>query len=383
MTIKLNFASILLSALFLYACGNGESDIEQKKNQLKELKTEMSDLKSQISKLEKELMEEDSTYAMEKDKSILVALNPVKPVKFAHKIEVRGAVASNRNVMISAETMAKIVSINVKEGQNVKAGQILVQLDADILRNSIKELETSLELAKTLYEKQKNLWDQNIGTEVQYLQAKNQKESLEGKLKTTYSQLNNYVIRAPFAGQVNELDVKKGEMMSPGMPICRIVSQEDMFVQSEVSEKYVGKFKVGDSVNIEIPAIDVNTPSVITAIGKVVNVQNRTFRIEVDLPKQYAKIARPNQVVVLTITDYVNPKAITVPSRVVQKDAEGNYVYVKEDSDLGLVARKKHVQIGKSYEYQTEIRDGLNTKDVILTEGYRDVADGSLIKTKS
>lgn len=383
MTIKLNFASVIIAAFVLYSCGNGASEVEKKKEKLKELKTEMSALKAEISSIEKELILQDSSYSKEKDKSILVSLEDLNEVKFAHKIEVRGAVASNRNVLISAVTMAKIISINVKEGQNIKTGQILVELDANVLRNNIKELQTSLELAKTLYQKQKNLWDQNIGTEIQYLQAKNQKESLERKLKTAYSQLDNYIIRAPFDGQVNELDVKKGEMMSPGMPICRIVSLQDMHVQSEVSERYVGKFEVGDSINLEIPALNIKAASVITSIGKVVNVQNRTFRIEVSLPKKYTKNARPNQVAVLTITDYVNKTAITVPSKVIQKDAEGNYVYVKMNSDLGAVARKKHVVIGKSYENDTEIREGLSSKDVIITEGYRDVADGSLIKTKS
>ncbi len=383
MTIKLNFASIILTGFVLYACGNGASEVEKKKEKLKELKTEMTDLKAEISKIENELIEEDSSYAKEKDKSVLVAMNKIQEVKFSHKIEVRGAVASNQNVQISAEAMAKIININVVEGQNVKTGQVLVQLDADILRNNIKELETSLELAQTMYNKQKNLWDQNIGTEVQYLQAKNQKESLERKLKTAQSQMDNYIVRAPFDGQVNELDVKKGEMMSPGMPICRVVSLEDMHVQSEVSERYIGKFEVGDSVILNLPGMNTNSPSVITSVGKVINVQNRTFRIEVSLPKMLAKNARPNQVVVLTITDYINPKALTVPSKIVQKDAGGNYVYVKEDTEMGTIARKKHIEIGMSYNNKTEIKEGLSSKDVILTEGYRDVADGSLIKSKS
>jgi RND family efflux transporter MFP subunit len=267
----------------------------------------------------------------------------------------------------------------VKEGESVKKGQVLVELDAEILRNNIQELKTSLELANTLYLKQKNLWDQNIGTEVQYLQAKNNKESLERKLKTTRSQLDYYNVKAPFNGRVYEIDVKLGSMMSPGMPVCRVVSLEDMYIQADVSESYVGKFEVGDTVDIDIPAMNITTKSTISAIGKVINVQNRTFEIEVKLPEEVNGNARPNQVTVLTITDYVRKKAITIPSKVVQRDANGNYIYVAVESENGMIAKKQHVTIGKSYKLSTEVLSGLDSGAKILTEGYRDVADGALI----
>lgn len=378
MRIKLSFVPLALAGFIVLSC-NSSTDIEKKKEELKELKKEMVNLKAQISKIEKELLEQDSTFVNERDKSVLVALEPIIPRKFEHRISVRGAIASQKNVMLSAEAMANVVRIHVREGESVRQGQILVELDAQILQNNIQELKTALELASTLYEKQKNLWDQNIGTEVQYLQAKNNKESLERKLKTTRSQLENYFVKAPFSGRVYELDVKLGSMLSPGMPVCRVVSLEDMYIQADVSESLVGKFEVGDTVDIEIPAMNIMTKSTINAIGKVINVQNRTFQIEVKLPKEVNGDVRPNQVTVLTITDYVKDKAITIPSKVVQKDGTGNYIYIARPGENGMVAKKQHITIGKSYNLSTEVLSGLDSGAKILTEGYRDVADGALI----
>lgn len=374
---------IALLAAFFVACGGETTDTETVKKNLHDKKQELIALKTEITELEEKLIQMDSAYAQEKDKSILVALKSVKPKAFIHNIEVRGSVESQRNVMISAEAMGKITSIKVKEGQMVKSGQVLVELDADIIRKSIQELKTSLDLATTMYEKQKNLWEKNVGTEVQYLQAKNQKEGLERKLSTTYAQLENYIIRAPFSGQVNDLDVKNGEMMSPGMPICRVVSLEEMYISSDVSEKFIGKFNVGDSVTFRIPAMNLEAKSKITAVGKVINEQNRTFKIEIDLPRSLSSNARPNQVVVLTLTDYVSEKALTVPSRIVQKDSKGNYIYINGKSEAGSIASKRYISVGKSYKQTTEVLNGLEPNEMILVEGYRDVADGSLIKVNS
>lgn len=383
MKIRLNHILIIIAGAFMIACSSKPAGSEKKKEKLHDLKQQMVELKKEINMLEEELIKEDSSYALEKDKSILVETIKVNPKKFFHKIQIRGTVSSNRNVQISAEAMAKIVKVFVSEGQYVKQGQMLLELDAKILRNNIQELKTSLELATTMYDKQKNLWEKNIGTEVQFLQAKNQKESLEKKLNTAYAQLDNYMIKAPFNGQINSLDVKKGEMMSPGMPICRLVSLEDMHIQADLSERFIGTFKVKDSVLVEFPSLNTKIMTTISSIGKVINEQNRTFRIEVKLPEQVSQNARPNQLAVLTMTDYVNTKALIVPSKIVQKDARGNYIYVTGKGEEGLVAKKQHVNIGKSYNEQTEILQGLKAKEEILTAGYRDVADGTLIKINS
>src|SRR5690606_14136693 len=188
-------------------------------------------------------------------------------------------------VMISAETAGTIERVHVKEGQRVGAGQVLVTLDAAILRNAVAELKTSLELANTIFEKQSRLWEQKIGTEVQYLEAKNNKESLERKLATTQSQLAQAVVKAPFAGTVDDVTAREGEMASPGVPLVRITSPQDTYIKADISERYIGKLGVGDEVEVYFPVQDMRAKSTIAAVSQVINPENRTFSVEVKIPK--------------------------------------------------------------------------------------------------
>lgn len=365
-----------LSAV-LVACGGGD-ELEEKKAKVDELKNQISELKGEMHTLEDEIKAIDPTYGVKKVNKVLITALDVKTGHFEHKIDVRGGIESRTNVMLSPEIGGKIETVNVKEGQRVKKGQLLFSLDNDIIRNSIAELETSLELATVVAEKQENLWKQNIGTEIQYLEARNNKESLERKLSTARAQLAQSRVKAPFDGSIDKIDAKVGEIAQPGMALVRIVNPDDVHISADISERFIGKFKKDDKVDIYFPALDQRMVSTINSVGQVINSENRTFEIEIDLPKLDFP-AKPNQVVVLSLIDYVNDEAIKVPTKLVQKDKKGQFVYEVVEKDGNQVAQKVHIETGLSFNNETEITAGLKVGQVVAYKGYRDLSEGVIV----
>lgn len=367
---------LLALAVLVSACG--KSELEEKKEAYKALKSQAAELQAEIKDLEKEIMKLDSTFGKSTSNKVLITSINIQPEYFEHKIEVRGGVESRTNVTVSTQIPGEIESVRVKEGQNVKKGQVLLVLDDEIIRNNIAELETSLELATLVFNKQKNLWDKNIGTEIQYLQAKNNKESLERRLATAKSQLHQYRVTAPFAGSIDAVEAKVGEMAQPGFPLVRIVNPNDIHIKSDVSERFIGKFKKGDAVDVYFPSQDKRIVSTIKSVGQVINDQNRTFEVEVELPTLSFPV-RPNQVVVLNMRDYYNEKAIKVPTKLIQRDNKGSYVYQVIEKDGKSVAEKLHVTPGISYNNETEILDGLAMNQKIAFKGYRELSEGVVV----
>lgn len=374
MKTKYIYPAILLVAA---ACGGSEGDknLEAKKAELDKARTQLQEVKGKITELEKEISLLDPEFARQNTKAILVSTFIAEKKPFEHKVEVRGAVESRRNVYLSAQIGGEIRKINVIEGQKVSQGQTLVELDAEVIRKSIAELKTGLELATTVYEKQSQLWAKKIGTEVQYLQAKNNKESLEGKLSTAYAQLNLAMIKAPFSGTVDQLPARVGEMASPGVPLVRIVSTEQMYLKTDVSERFIGRFSAGDKVDILFPLVNKTLSSVISSVGQVINEENRTFEVEIKLPK-VDFVVKPNQVVILQLRDYVNENAFAVPTRLIQQDEDGQFIYIVEKRESGTIARKIHVSAGISSANQTEILEGLKGDERIVDQGFRDLTEG-------
>ena len=367
---------VILFALAATACSKeGASDAERKKQELADARKEYQELKTKINTLESELKELDPEFAKETDKAILVSSFVPEKNTFQHKFDVRGSVKSKRNVLMSAEIPARIDRVHVRQGQNVSKGQLLVSLDADVLNNSIKELETQLELANTIYERQARLWEQKIGTEVQYLQAKNNKESLESRLATTKSQIAQANLRAPFSGSVDEVPAREGEMASPGIPLVRLTSPEDMYIEAEISERFLGKVVPGDRVEVQFPMQEKSIESTVAAVSDVINPENRTFRVDVRIPGSNIDL-RPNQVTILQITDYVKKDAISIPTRLLLRDDQGEYVYAIEKKGKDDVAKKIRVKSGMTYSGQTEIIEGLKGDEQLIDKGFRDVAEG-------
>ena len=363
---------ITLAISTLFGCQTG-TDLDAKKAELAEAKNALSELQQKISTLEDEIAALDTSTVVQN--AVLISSQKIELVPFAHNINVRGSVASRKNVMISAETMGRIESIRVREGQDVSKGQVLLTLDADIIRNNIEELKTSLELATTVFEKQERLWKNNIGTEIQYLEAKNNKESLERRLATTNSQLSQSIVKAPFSGRVDDLPAKLGEMAQPGLPLVRMVNPESMYVEADISERFLGAFSRGDSVSLHFPIQNRTYTSKITAVGQVINPENRTFKIEAALTKTDFKV-KPNQVVVLKLTDYNVQDAVLVPSEIILTDATGKFLYVVDNENEIMVAKKRSIEAGKTQNGQTEVINGLNENDMIVLDGYRDLNDG-------
>lgn len=361
----------------LAACQTEDKNsLTAKKQELEKTKTELADLKKKISDLEKEIRAEDPSFG--KAAAIKVEVMPVTEAAFERFTEVRGSAESRRNVAISSQMGGEVRRVHVREGQQVAKGQVLVSLNADVLESTLAELKTSYELAKTTYERQERLWNQKIGTEIQYLQAKNQKEATEKRIAATEAQLDQLILRAPFTGTVDQVDAREGQMASPGVPLVRLLSASDLYITADVSDDFIGKIKAGDKVKVFFPGPDTEVSSYVASVGQVINPENRTFQVEIKLPDG-AKV-QPNQIAAVTFRDYVNPKTIAVPTRLIQRDSQGQFVFVVQKGEQETVARKAYIQTGVSYNGNTEVVSGLNNGQWVVGAGFREVADGMEIE---
>lgn len=373
-------ASILLVAM--QACNGTEDSLEGKMDKLKELKTEAQTLSEEIKTLESEINAMDPSALDSKVNATLITTLPVQQESFIHKIEVRGNVNSRTNAMLSAEMMGRVVRARVQEGDQVTAGQVIVELDRSVMDNNVEELKTSIELARTVFERQKRLWDQNIGTEIQYLQAKNNLEGLERRMQTLESEMTKLTVRAPFAGTIDKLNVRAGEMLSPGSPIALLTSTRDMYVSGEVSERYVGRFAPGDSVDISFPSINIQSKAIISSVGTVINPNNRTFPVEINL-KDMPNNVKPNMIASLLLTDYENDNSMVIPTYLILQDRIGSFVWLKKQINGVDVAKKAYIETGNSFMEKTEVNSGLAIGDVLIDKGFREMNEGMNVRLAS
>lgn len=367
---------LLLSALsvFLFACGNKTPD---KKTELANLKKEEVALSDKIKKLEDEIALSDTT---KKFKVLDVEVATVTAQPFKSYVEVQGKLDAEENVTVSPQMPGTVSSIYVKEGDNVKAGQILASLDDAVARQGLEELKSQLAFATDLFNKQKNLWDQKIGSEVQFLSAKNNKDALEKKLQTMNEQLDMYKIKSPINGTVDEMSLKLGQATAPGAPGIRVVNMNSLKIKADVAESYAAKIKSGNSVTVEFPDMPGKSMDTkISFVGRVINAMNRTFGVEVNLPADPE--LHPNMISHLKIVDYQTASSIVIPLNVVQSSEDGSYVFLSTTNDKGkMVAHKQIVKTGRDSNGQVEILEGLKEGDSLITVGFQDVEDGELIK---
>ncbi|MBN1199613.1 MAG: efflux RND transporter periplasmic adaptor subunit [Bacteroidales bacterium] len=355
--------------VFLFSCGGAED----KASKLEALKTERDNLSRQISLLEKEVYPEGKTA------SVPVMIDTLRTIPFSHCIEVQGKVDGNENIGVSPRTPGVVNRILVKEGDNVVKGQILAELDAEVLKQTLKELESQLAFATELYEKQKALWDQKIGSEVQFLTSKNNKESLENKIATIQDQIKMSNITSPIDGTVEEIPIKVGEMAAVGFPAFRVVNFNRAKVIADVGEAYSAKIKTGDQVQIYLPDLGKEFDQRVTFASKYIDPVNRTFVVEAALPSNHL-VYRANMIAILRIKDYENPQAVAIPRNYIQSSRdEGEYVFVAEGTNGFLVAKKQYIKPGITYNGLTEIREGLSAGDLIITAGYQDLYDNQPI----
>lgn len=370
---------LAFSVLWLISCGKPDQ-LAEKRAELKAAKAEAQELKAKITTLEEEIADLDPNYAKIHRDPTLITTIPVAVKDFAHFIEIAGEVDSRQNIVLTAEVPGTVEQINVREGDEVRKGTVLIRLDASSTQRTIDELETALELATTVYERQANLWEQKIGTEIQYLEAKNKKESIERQLETAKVQLGKSVIRAPFSGSVEEIPVKLGETAMAGTELLRLVGTDKMFIEADISEAYIGSFDPNDSVKVHFPATNATYGTIITSVGRVIDKENRTFKIEIKLPSNMSAIVKPNQLAVVKINDFVKEEAVVVPTNLIQRDNAGEYVFIVEKGDSLSIARKVHIESGKSYKNETLVKKGLSGEELLVDQGFREVADGFNVK---
>ncbi|MCK5279291.1 MAG: efflux RND transporter periplasmic adaptor subunit [Cyclobacteriaceae bacterium] len=364
--------------LSISACEQ-KDPLQAKKEELKSQKTKLQKIKTSITELEKEISAMDPDFAKKNRKATLITTTDVEKKTFEHYVEVSGAVKSRKNVLISAENMGNINRILVKEGNEVKRGQLLLSLDIELYQRSLDQLETEYALAKTMFEKQSNLWGQNIGTEVQYLEAKNRKESLENQIANIKTQISKSQIRAPFAGTIENVLVREGEMAQMGSPLVRIVNHQDMYIKADLSEAHIGKFKKGDEVVIYFPSINQTIQSRISSVGQIIDIMNRTFSIEALLPLTKFTI-KPNLLAIVKLRDIEINGAVVIPAKLIQKDNKGDFVFIAKKDSNELIARKIQIDRGITYKNNTMITNGLTGDETLINEGFRDVADGGKVK---
>ncbi|MCE2495457.1 MAG: efflux RND transporter periplasmic adaptor subunit [Flavobacteriales bacterium] len=362
-----------IAALFLAACGSTAprdtselAELQKEKDSLVSLSQEIT---AQIAELDESISKLDTAA-----KRALVSVVAAEQRSFEHYFSVHGIVQANKNVTLFSESAGTITGVLVKEGQRVRTGQVLVELDADVMKSQLKEIETSLELATELYERQKRLWDQKIGSEVDYLNAKNRKEGLEQSKATLERQIKMAQVVAPSSGVVDEIFPRQGEYVGSSSPVVRLVNLDQPYLESEVTEAYVGRIGAKTLVRIAFPALDTVVEATISRAGDYINPNNRTFKVEINLDQMKGLNVKPNMLAVVHIRDYSSEEAVTLPSRMVQQTADGSsYVYVaSQGTDIARVEMRA-VQPGRSYDGYTEILKGIQPNEFVVDQGARSI----------
>jgi len=349
-----------------------------KQDQLNKLKKEHDILTEQIKTLEKEISDSDTT-KVEAANSPKVSVSEMTPGVFNHFIEVQGKLDGEENLGVSAKAPGTVEEVYVKMGDKVTKGQILAKLDDQILQQSLKQMNDNLAFVTELYQKQEKLWEQKIGSEVQYLSAKNNKESLENSIKTLKDQIDMMRIESPINGTVEEVSIRIGQSVGPGLPIFRVVNFSTMKVVADIAEAYSSRVNVGDEVIVRFPDLQKDITAKISSASKYIGAQNRTFQIEVRM-KPETNNFKANMIAILKINDYRAENAMTIPLNLVQKDQEGNFVFVAEKGSPSYVAKKHRVTIGQTYNGLVEIKEGLKSGDLLINAGQLDLQDGETIR---
>ena len=363
---------LLTAAVIIASCGATKTadDENSKRALLQQYKQELHDLKLEIGTLEKELG------TTEKNEIVKVKVTELQNDTFEHFVEVTGNVEALDDVEVSPETIGIIDEVFVKEGQTVKKGAVLAKLNTDILERSMDEVMVQLDLANLNYERQNNLWKQNIGSEMQYLQSKNTKEGLEKRVESLKTQIEMGKIKSPVSGVVDVVYQKKGHIGNPQMPFAKVINISKMKVYADISEFYLTKIKKGDVVDLFFPALNREIKAPINQIGNSIDPNNRTFRVRINLNNP-DKMIKPNLVSIIKVRDYFNMEAIAVPVLYIKEDLKGSYTYIVETKNSKNSAKKVYVKTGVTNNNVIEVVEGLTAGMKIVSEGYNQIIDGT------
>lgn len=369
---KIIYSGILLGTFLLASCSK---TLEEQK---KALKADIQKHKDEIVQIEtqlKELTADDK----EEDKRSVVYLDQVQHQEYSSYVKVNGVVATDQNVMVMPEVNGVLSSVNVRRGQSVRKGQTIARVDNSIMQKNLAELKTQLEFATTMFEKQERLFKQNVGTEIQYLQAKNNKESLDNSIATLKSQIAKSTIVAPISGKIDEIFPKQGELVSPGSPVVRIVSTSNVYVDAEVSEAYIGKVNLNDEVQVFFPFLNKTFDAKITYKGNFINPNNRTFKVHIGFKTGKMDLP-PNMLAVVQLRDVYIKDAVIVPSKLIKNDGKTDFVYTVKDKKV----EKKSIETLSIYDGKSAVSGSLKVGDKLIVKGYNAVSKGEevIIKTE-
>jgi RND family efflux transporter MFP subunit len=374
MNLDMKKVILIATSLLLIACGEKSTDDLIKDKNITELKNRKATIQAELEKIDAALVNGNKTPETE----ALVSVVIIKDTVFNHYLEVQGNVNTKENILVQPEFSGTLTTLNVKAGQRVAKGQILGKVDDAGMSQQLASIENQYALAKTTFERQKNLWDKKIGSEIQFLQAQAQMISAQKSVAQMRAQVAKTVIRAPFSGTIDEVFVERGQVVAPSpQGLMRIVNLSNMYVSTTVPETYIGKLKPGTEVDVFLTSLGKTYKGKVRQVANFINPSNRSFGIEVSVPNP-DNLLRPNQVAKLKIIDYTINNAIVVPTNVVQEDGEHNkFVFIATNvNGKSGVAKKVLVKVGKSSNNVTEILSGLAANDVIITEGVNNIAEG-------
>lgn len=377
---KLKISGFLaMIALFAWSCS---STVSENSDELTDLKSKRDSLKAELAMLNEKISEMDTTST--RVFTPVVTVEDVMIKDFVHKVEVQGTVETDENAMLNAEASGSIRKVHVEEGDEVREGQALITLDAAILSSQISEMETQLELANYMFEKQKKLMEQGVGTEIEFEQAKAQKNSLEKSIQTMRSQQGKTVVRAPFSGTIDEIMVSVGEMAAPGVPLLRIVNNDDVKITATLSENLLSSVNEGTHVDLVFPALnDTVIVTKVTSKGNFIDPVNRTFRIRMDLSKN--KTLLPNMLAKVRVTDFKQDSAIVVNvTSIIQDTQNNNYIYkIGSKTDNGYTVEKVYVEVLRRYKGEASVRPlkgaTLTAADRIVVAGAKGITEADIV----
>ena len=377
-----HYLSTPLLLLFLSTCGPATDDAvpttaPEIQESLKAKRDQVRALTKEIEDLEVKLVDIDPSYA---PKATLVAYETVGPSSFTNFAEVQATVRAAESAVASSEIPGRILRMNFEEGDAIRKGQLVATLDVEGTETQRAELETAASLAKTVYERQEKLWEQNIGSEIQYLQAKNNYERIQQQLKQIDVQANKRNVYAPLSGTVETVYARTGENALPGAPILNIISTGDLDIVADAPEDLLAKVKLRDRVKVTVPALNLTFEAPISRIGRTVDPANRTFEVEIDVPREYVNQLKANLLAQVEVLDFTGEDMLVVGQDQIQQEIDGRrFVYTVSEGDRGPVAKKTYIETGQSYDNKAVVSTGLAAGDRIITNGSRGLTDGQPI----
>ncbi|MGA9325971.1 MAG: efflux RND transporter periplasmic adaptor subunit, partial [Salegentibacter sp.] len=354
------------------------SEIRSKKAELSEQQSELS---SKIDKLDEAIKELDPNRNL-----TLVTTTKVTDALFKHYAEVQGDVATDQNIIIYPEFSGVLEQVKAEEGEHVQRGQTLAVIDDGGLESQLAQLQAQETLAQTTFERQKRLWEQNIGSEMQYLQAKTNYESVKNSVDQLKSQLAKTVVTAPFSGIIDEVISDQGQVVNPGQnQLFRLVSLDNMYIDADVPETYLNSIEKGTDVKVQIGSIGKEFHGKVSQVGNTINPGNRTFNVRISIPNSKG-LVKPNQIATIKLNDYSAKNAVVIPENVVQQNARGEsliYVIGKKTSDSTGFAQKTVVETGRVYNDSIEVKSGLEPGQTLILEGGKGLRDGQEVEIRN